>query len=105
MSKEDIVNQLKDSCDNQNIEVTKSDLSKVHDLFMEIIKGALDTVGEIRLHGIGTLCVKITKERQCLNPQTKAKMTVPAKKRVKFKSSQTILNALNKKEKAEAGAK
>lgn len=105
MSKEDIVNQLKERCTGQNIEVTKSDLSKIHDSFMEIIKDALNKVNEIRLHGIGTLCVKITQERQCLNPQTRETMTVPPKKRVKFKSSQTLLNVLNEEEKAEAGAK
>lgn len=108
MSKEDIVNQLKELCgDKQEIKnLTKSDLSKIYDSFMEIIKGALNTVGEIRLHGIGTLCVKLTKKRECLNPQTRKTMIVPEKKRVKFKSSQTLLNVLNnEEEKAEAGAK
>lgn len=105
MSKEDIVNQLKELCTGQNIEVTKSDLSKIHDSFMKIIKDDLDKTGEIRLHGIGTFCVKVTKERQCLNPQTREPMTVPAKKRVKFKVSQTLSDALNEEEKVEAGAK
>lgn len=99
MSKEDIVNQLKEGCSNQNIYTTKSDLSNIHDMFMEIIKNDLNRKGEIRLHGIGTFSTAISKERQCRNPQNGEIMTVPEKKRVRFKASQALLSTLNTKEK------
>lgn len=103
MSKEDIIKELKDYCLNENIEITKSDLNKVYDAFMKIIKDELDETGEIRLHGIGTFSSVIREEKQCRNPQSGEMITVPRKKRIKFKASKTLLDQLNEKE--EAGAK
>ncbi|MDR2831481.1 MAG: HU family DNA-binding protein [Rickettsiales bacterium] len=100
MSKEDIVKQLKEDCSGQNVDITKSDLSKVHDAFMKIIKDELNEKGEIRLHGIGTFSTAISQEKQCRNPQNGEIMTVPKKTRVKFRASQTLLSILNEKEKA-----
>ncbi|MGL9718338.1 MAG: HU family DNA-binding protein [Wolbachia sp.] len=103
MSKEDIINKLKQACSSQGIEITKSGLSKIFDTFMEIIKDTLDEDGEIRLHGVGTFSTAISQEKQCRNPQSGEIMTVPKKTRVKFKASQTLLSILNEKEKAVAG--
>ena len=100
MSKEDIIKQLKEDCSGQNIDITKSDLSEIHDVFIKIIKNELHGKGEIRLHGIGTFSTAISKEKQCRNPQNSEIMTVPEKIRVKFKASQTLLSILNGKEKA-----
>lgn len=100
MSKEDIIKQLKEDCSDQNIDITKSDLSKIHDAFIKIIKDELHGKGEIRLHGIGTFSAAISQEKQCRNPQNGEIMTVPEKTRVKFKASQTLLSILNEKEKA-----
>jgi len=102
MSKEDIVNQLSQECSSQGIDITKASLGKLHDIFMETIKNDLNRKGEIRLHGIGTFSTAISKERQCRNPQNGEIMTVPEKKRVKFKASQTLLSTLNDKEKVSA---
>ncbi|OWZ25814.1 HU family DNA-binding protein [Wolbachia endosymbiont of Wuchereria bancrofti] len=96
MSKEDIINKLKQACSSQDVEITKSDLSKIFDALMKIIKGKLDEEGEIRLHGIGTFSTAISQEKQCRNPQNGEIMTVPQKTRVKFKASQTLLSILNK---------
>ncbi|CAN2141912.1 HU family DNA-binding protein [Wolbachia pipientis] len=100
MSKEDIIKQLKEDCSSQNIDITKSDLSKIHDAFIKIIKNELHGKGEIRLHGIGTFSTAISQEKQCRNPQSGQIMTVPKKTRVKFNASQTLLSILNEKEKA-----
>lgn len=98
MSKEDIVKQLSEGCSNQNIDITKANLSKLYDIFMKIIKNELNEIGGMRLHGIGTFSATISQAKQCRNPQTGEIMTVPEKKRVKFKASQTLLNALNEDE-------
>ena len=95
MSKEDIVNKLKEKCSSANIEITKADLSEIHDMFMTIINDDLNKKGEIRLHGICTLKIVETKERQCRNPRDGKVMTVPKKKRVKFIASQTLKDNLN----------
>ncbi|UIP91275.1 HU family DNA-binding protein [Wolbachia pipientis] len=99
MSKEDIVKQLSKECSSKGIDVTKASLGKLHDIFMETIKNDLTRKGEIRLHGIGTFSSPISKERQCRNPQNGEIMTVPEKKRVKFKASQALSSILNTKEK------
>ncbi|WP_341807945.1 HU family DNA-binding protein [Wolbachia endosymbiont (group E) of Neria commutata] len=103
MSKEDIIKELKDYCLNEKIEITKSDLSKIYDKFIKIIKDELDETGDIRLHGLGTFSAVIREEKQCRNPQSGEMITVPRKKRMKFKASKTLLDQLNEKE--EAGAK
>ncbi|MDX5507699.1 MAG: HU family DNA-binding protein [Wolbachia endosymbiont of Hylaeus sinuatus] len=51
------------------------------------------------MHGIGTFSTAISKERQCRNPQNGEIMTVPEKKRVRFKASQALSSTLNTKEK------
>ncbi|MDG7056212.1 MAG: HU family DNA-binding protein [Wolbachia endosymbiont of Meromenopon meropis] len=100
MSKEDIVRQLKESCSYQNISIKKSDLSKIHDSFIKIVKDKLDNEGEVRLHGVGTLSIVISREKQCRNPHNGKVMIIPKKTRVKFKASKTFLTILNEKERA-----
>lgn len=98
MSKEEIVNQLKEECSNAGIELTKTDVSKIHDVFMKIIKFGLvgnDSESKVRLHEIGTFSTFTRKERTCRNPLTGKSMVVPEKTGVKFKPSSTLLNALN----------
>ncbi len=102
MSKEDIIKQLKEVCSGQNVYITKSDLSKIYDAFIKIIKDELHGKGKIRLHGIGIFSIAISQEKQCRNPQNGEIMTVPKKIRVKFKASQTLLSTLNEKKKAAA---
>ncbi|MGL9733156.1 MAG: HU family DNA-binding protein [Wolbachia sp.] len=99
MNKEDIIKQLKEDCSYQNINITKSDLCKIHDAFIKIIKDELYRGDEIRLHGVGTFSTTISREKQCCNPQSGEIMTVPKKTRVKFKASKTLLTILNEKEK------
>lgn len=102
MSKEDIIKKLKDYCLQEKVEMTKSDLGKVYDKFIQIIKDELDETGDIRLHGLGTFCAVIREEKQCRNPQSGEVITVPRKKRMKFKASKTLLDHLNEKEEVRA---
>ncbi|MDD9331326.1 MAG: HU family DNA-binding protein [Wolbachia sp.] len=98
MSKEDIIKKLKEKCSEKHIGATKSDLNKIFDALMEVMKDVLNDTGEMRLHGIGTFCIMISKEKQCRNPQNGEVMIVPEKRRVKFKVSQTLAGVLNEKE-------
>lgn len=96
MSKEDLVNKLKEECNFIGLETTKSILSKFIDLFEKVTIDVLSTTeGQIRLPKIGKLYTVVSKEKQCRNPQTGETMTVPEKRRVKFKMSQTLLDTLN----------
>lgn len=102
MGKEDIVKQLSRECSSQGIDITKTNLSKLYYIFMEIIKNEINEIGEMRLHGIGTLSAAVSQEKQCRNPQNGGIMTVPKKTRVRFKASRALLSLLNEKEKATA---
>ncbi|WP_168464750.1 HU family DNA-binding protein [Wolbachia endosymbiont of Ctenocephalides felis wCfeT] len=97
MSKENIISKLKDFCSKNEIDITKYYLGKIHDFLMTVIKDELDSIGEIRLYGVGTLAAVTSKEKQCRNPQTGAIMIVPEKRRVKFKASHNLLVKLNEK--------
>ncbi|MDN5248257.1 MAG: HU family DNA-binding protein [Wolbachia endosymbiont of Tyrophagus putrescentiae] len=95
MSKEDLINQLKEECSSISVDITKSELSKIYDAFMKTIKNVLHKGGEVRFHSVGTLYTMKSKEKQCRNPQNGNIMIVPPKMRVKFKTSQTLSDILN----------
>lgn len=54
------------------------------------IMGALADGEEICLKGFGTFEVYTTPERLGRNPKTKASLTIPAGKRVRFKAGKTL---------------
>jgi DNA-binding protein HU-beta len=60
------------------------DIQKVLNALPELIKEVLTADGELKLGDLGTFIVRETKERMGINPRTKEKITIPAKKRVKF---------------------
>ena len=56
--------------------------------------GLIDTVtnaGSYRISGLGTLSLGLRAERNGVNPATKEKIVIPAKKYVKFKTASTFL--------------
>ena len=65
------------------------------DLIIGLIEAELVDGNDIALHGFGTLKTVERKERECLNPQTKQKMIVPAKKTVTFKVSKALKDKVN----------
>ena len=90
--------------------MNKSDLSKrvtqefgisikggisIVELVLDLIEEEIVSGGEVSLHGFGTLKTVERAERECLNPQTKEKMIVPAKKTVTFKVSKALKDKVN----------
>ena len=68
----------------------KTNLTKVHakaalDATLMSIAGALKKDDKVALIGFGTFMVVKKEERQGINPATKEKITIPARKVVKFK--------------------
>ncbi len=51
--------------------------------------------GKVPLDGIGTFRLKVTKARKAINPQTRAEIEVPSRKKVTFKASTEMMTALN----------
>lgn len=67
----------------------------VEDL-IELIKNGLEQDDKVMMSGFGAFEVKSKKARVGRNPQTKEKITLSARKIVKFKPSQILKEQLNK---------
>ena len=67
-------------------EITKVAAAKAVDAALEATVEALKKGEAVQLIGFGTLKVVEKPERQGINPATKATITIPAKKVVKFKA-------------------
>lgn len=88
----------------QQVAVKLSDVTGITNKEATSIVGALVTIigeelvagGEIAISGFGTLKTVDRKERISINPQTKEKMTIPAKKAVKFVASKILKDEINK---------
>lgn len=58
--------------------------------FTKVARETLATTGRFSLPGLGALAVKQAAARESRNPRTGAKVTVPARKKVKFTESSEI---------------
>lgn len=61
---------------------------------LDAIRDALKAGEEVRLVGFGSFAVKTTKARTGVNPQTRAKIQVPAKRRVRFSPGKELDEAV-----------
>jgi DNA-binding protein HU-beta len=66
------------------------------DATLESIKESLEKGDTVRLVGFGVFSVKDTAESVRVNPQTREKITVPARKRVKFAPGKDLNDAVAK---------
>lgn len=76
-------------------ELSKADAKKALDATVEAIKNALVEGDKIQLIGFGTFSVNERPAREGINPQTKEKVTIAAKKVAKFKAGAELSAALN----------
>ncbi len=65
------------------------------DATLDAVKDALVKGDKVALIGFGTLSVNKRPAREGINPATKAKITIPARKVVKFKAGAELANAVN----------
>ena len=75
-----------------NAELSKKDAEKALNAFIGAVEGALKKGEKIQLVGFGTFEVRERAARECINPQTKAKVKVPASKVPAFKAGQALKN-------------
>jgi len=61
---------------------------------IECIHDALVSGDNITIKGFGSLKQQIRAEREVINPSTKRKMTIPAKKTITFKASSNLLDEM-----------
>lgn len=75
--------------------LSKSDAKKALDATVAAIKEALVAGDKISLVGFGTFSVNERPAREGINPATKEKITIAAKKVAKFKAGAELAEAIN----------
>ena len=75
--------------------LTKVDAKKALDAAIVAVKDALIAGDKIALIGFGTLSVSERPAREGINPATKQKIKIAAKKIAKFKAGAELADALN----------
>ena len=75
--------------------LSKVDAKKALDATVAAIKDALIAGDKIALVGFGTFSVSERPAREVINPATKQKITIAAKKVAKFKAGAELADALN----------
>ena len=80
MNKTDLVNEIAEKA-----QLNKVDAKKALDAVLESIAQALSNDDKVQLIGFGTFSVMEKEARTGINPRTKEKIEIPARKVVKFK--------------------
>ena len=75
-------------------ELSKADAKKALEATIEAIKNALVDGDKIQLIGFGTFSVSERPAREGINPATKEKISIAAKKVAKFKAGAELADAL-----------
>ena len=80
----------------------KQRAAQIVEMYIELIKDALEKEGKVMLSGFGSYEVKYKPPRRGRNPQTGDSISLRARRVVKFKPSQLVRKAINGQP-AEAG--
>jgi DNA-binding protein HU-beta len=83
----------------ENADLTKVQAKAALDAALGAVEGALKKGDKVALIGFGTFQVVKKDARQGINPMTKAKIKIPAKKVVKFKAGADLAKKVNAKKK------
>ena len=88
MSKTNLIESIVESTKTKsNKEFSKNDVGLILEEFFHSIKNGLNEGKKIQIKGFGNFEIFETKERQGRNPKTGETLTIPARKKVKFKVS------------------
>ncbi len=90
MNKTDLINKIAAGAG-----LTKADAKKALDATVSSIKEALVAGDKVQLIGFGTFAVADRPAREGINPATKQKIQIPAKKVAKFKAGAELSDAIN----------
>ena len=89
MNKTDLVEKIA-----AGTELSKTDAKKALDAAVDAIKNALVAGDKVALIGFGTFSISERPAREGINPATKEKIQIAAKKVVKFKAGAELADAL-----------
>lgn len=86
MNKTDLVNEIA-----AKAALSKADAKKALDATLESISQALANDDKVQLLGFGTFAVVEKPAREGINPRTKEKIQISARKVIKFKASDSVI--------------
>lgn len=89
MNKTDLVNAIAAQG------LSKADSKKALDAVLDAISGALKEGDKVAILGFGTFSINERPAREGINPATKEKITITAKKVVKFKAGAELAAGVN----------
>ena len=89
MNKTDLVNAIAAQG------LSKADSKKALDAVLDAISGALKEGDKVAILGFGTFSINERPAREGINPATKEKITIAAKKVVKFKAGAELAGGVN----------
>lgn len=75
--------------------LTKTDTAKGLEAFTSVVTATLKKGGDIRLTNFGTFAITKRAATTGHNPQTGAKIKIPASKQPKFRAGKGLKNAVN----------
>ncbi len=75
--------------------LTKAAAARALDAFLEVVEGELRNGEKVSLVGFGTFQVVKRKARTGVDPRTRKKIKIKAKKVVKFKAGKRLAEAVN----------
>jgi DNA-binding protein HU-beta len=90
VTKADLINSIAEKS-----ELSKADAEKALKAFTDAITDAMKAGEKVSLVGFGTFSVGSRAARQGQNPQTGAKINIPAAKVPKFKAGKALKDAIN----------
>ena len=91
MNKQELIAKIADVAG-----LSKADANKALDATVDVLKEALVAGEKIQLVGFGTFAVAERPAREGINPATKEKIQIPARKVAKFKAGAELSEAVNK---------
>lgn len=89
VNKDTLVHSLVDKT-----ELSKKDVEMVLEAFIDTVTAELRSGNKVTLTGFGTFKVSNRASREGINPQTKAKITIPAMTVPKFTAGKTLKEAV-----------
>lgn len=87
MNKTELINAIAEKAN-----LTKVDAKNALDATLDAIAGALAANDKVALLGFGTFSVQEKEARTGINPRTKEKIEIPARKAVKFRAGADLDN-------------
>ena len=89
VNKDTLVHEITDKT-----EISKKDVEAVIECMIDVVTNELRKGNKVTLTGFGTFKVSNRAAREGINPQTKAKITIPAMTVPKFTAGKTLKEAV-----------